>query len=139
MPQAHLAGYATAFVAHRPTWGPVVEQAGGWSHWTFFRGFSPPMGIALDGAGNVYTTGRHGGTVDFDPGTGTYTLAAGAFVWKLNGAGDFVGGGLSREAGQEGATRTDMMSPPMTAGTCTPSVISLALSIELPVATRSSC
>ncbi len=51
--------------------------------------------IALDGAGNVYTTGQFVGTVDFDPGPGTFNLTATAgsrnvFVSKLDANGNFV-------------------------------------------------
>lgn len=52
--------------------------------------------IAVDAADAVYTTGFFMGTVDFDPGAPTYTMAtagngnAHAFVSKLNAAGDFV-------------------------------------------------
>src|SRR3989304_4344772 len=54
------------------------------------RGYS----IAIDGSGNVYTTGYFWGTADFDPGAGTYNLtpAGGSqdiFVSKLNGPGNF--------------------------------------------------
>lgn len=47
--------------------------------------------IACDGAGNIYTTGNYVGTVDFDPGAGTYFLSgsASAFVLKLNASGTF--------------------------------------------------
>jgi hypothetical protein len=51
-------------------------------------------GIALDGSGNVYTTGLFGGTVDFDPGAGTYNLTSAGyyniFVSKLDASGNFV-------------------------------------------------
>lgn len=50
--------------------------------------------IAVDSAGNVYTTGRFEGTVDFDPGAGTANIASAgsvdAFVSKLDSAGNFV-------------------------------------------------
>ena len=51
-------------------------------------------GLALDTSGNVYTTGIFQGTVDFDPGTGTYDLSNpsynAAFISKLDTDGDFV-------------------------------------------------
>ncbi|MHB8789578.1 MAG: SBBP repeat-containing protein [Desulfobulbaceae bacterium] len=52
-------------------------------------------GIAVDAAGNVYTTGGFGDTADFDPAAGTVfnlTSAGNAdiFVSKLNSSGSFV-------------------------------------------------
>ncbi|WP_158497726.1 DUF4347 domain-containing protein [Magnetospirillum gryphiswaldense] len=52
-------------------------------------------GIAVDGSGNVYTTGHFSGTVDFDPATGTtnnLTSAGGieTFVQKLDANGALV-------------------------------------------------
>jgi hypothetical protein len=49
--------------------------------------------IAVDGSGNVYTTGVFQDTADFDPGAGVYNLAAltlGTFVSKLDAWGNFV-------------------------------------------------
>lgn len=50
--------------------------------------------ICVDNTGDVYTTGRFGTTVDFDPGSGTESLTSSGdtdvFVQKMNGAGDFV-------------------------------------------------
>jgi hypothetical protein len=52
--------------------------------------------IALDDDGNVYTTGTIGGTVDFDPGPGTFYLGVSVafqseiFVSKLDSLGNFV-------------------------------------------------
>lgn len=50
--------------------------------------------IALDSFGNVYTTGFFSGTVDFDPGAGTFNLTsagqADIFISKLDGSGNFV-------------------------------------------------
>jgi hypothetical protein len=47
--------------------------------------------IAGDAAGNIYTIGYFVGTVDFDPGPGTYNLNGPAtFVSKLDSLGNFV-------------------------------------------------
>ncbi len=51
--------------------------------------------IAIDQAGNVYTTGSFSGTVDFDPGPGVYNLSTivgdpGTFISKLDASGNFV-------------------------------------------------
>ncbi len=50
--------------------------------------------VAIDPAGFVYTTGRFGGTVDFDPGAGVFNItSAGAFdayIQKLDTSGNFV-------------------------------------------------
>jgi PKD-like domain/Beta-propeller repeat len=59
---------------------------------------SAAYSIAVDDAGNVYTTGYFTETADFDPGSGIYNLTAnGNAVWvedifisKLNSNGDFV-------------------------------------------------
>lgn len=53
--------------------------------------------IALDAGGNVYTTGYFDGTVDFDPGAGTFNLtstsgSSDVFVSKLDASGNFVFG-----------------------------------------------
>ncbi|MCU0440483.1 MAG: SBBP repeat-containing protein [Raineya sp.] len=54
-------------------------------------------GIAVDAIGNVYTTGHFYGTVDFDPGAGTFNLTSAGggldrdiFVSKLDANGNFV-------------------------------------------------
>lgn len=52
--------------------------------------------IAVDGSGNVYTTGSFGGTCDFDPGAAAYNLipAGGGldeiFISKLDASGNFA-------------------------------------------------
>jgi hypothetical protein len=52
------------------------------------------LGIAVDGAGNVYTTGEFWGTVDFDPGAGISNLSSAGnndiFVQNLDAAGNFL-------------------------------------------------
>lgn len=54
-----------------------------------------PNGLALDGAGNIVTTGFFSGTVDFDPEGGTANLATAGigsdvFISKLNPLGGYV-------------------------------------------------
>ncbi len=53
-----------------------------------------PSSIAVDSSGNVYTTGQSGaGSVDFDPGDGTFILSSNssfAFVQKLTSDGTFA-------------------------------------------------
>jgi hypothetical protein len=50
--------------------------------------------LAIDGSGNIYTTGYFRGTTDFDPGSGAFNLtsAGGAdiFIHKLDASGNFV-------------------------------------------------
>ena len=51
--------------------------------------------LALDPAGNVYSTGRFWGTVDLDPGIGVYNLitpvlSSGVYVSKLDNNGNFL-------------------------------------------------
>ncbi len=63
--------------------------------------------IAVDGSGNVYTTGNFFGTVDFDPGAGTSNLTSAGFndifISKLDAAGNFLWaksiGGIGDEQG----------------------------------------
>ena len=63
------------------------------------------VSIAVDGSGNIYTTGAFRGTVDSDPGAGTYSLTAtpdgnanlfsDIFVSKLVPTGSLLGAGSS--------------------------------------------
>ena len=49
--------------------------------------------IAVDASGNVYTTGSFFGTVDFDPGAGTFNLTTtynDVFIQKLDASGNFL-------------------------------------------------
>ncbi|MBI2967293.1 MAG: SBBP repeat-containing protein [Bacteroidetes bacterium] len=63
--------------------------------------------ITTDTSGNIYSTGYFQGTVDFDPGTGTYNLTATGlediFISKLDASGNFLWakamGGTSSDEG----------------------------------------
>jgi hypothetical protein len=49
--------------------------------------------IGIDPSGNIYTTGSFNGTVDFDPGAGTFTFTSAGddiFISKLDASGNFV-------------------------------------------------
>ena len=64
--------------------------------------------LAIDGLGNVYTTGSFNTTADFDPGSGTYVLSSNSgteiFVSKLNSEGKFVWAKSLGGPGSEGGT-----------------------------------
>ena len=78
---------------------PVWARAMGGS------GIDEGYGIAVDATGNVYTTGRFSGSVDFDPGLGQFLLQgsgnASIFVQKLNNNGDFVWARAFRSTGND--------------------------------------
>lgn len=50
--------------------------------------------VTVDASGNVFTTGFFNGTVDFDPGTGTFNLTSAGFddifISKLDSSGNFI-------------------------------------------------
>jgi autotransporter-associated beta strand protein len=77
------------FVARFTSTGALVwaRQLGG-------SGVDRGAGIAVDGTGNVYTTGAFQGTADFDPGAGTANLVSSGgddvFVSQLDSMGNFV-------------------------------------------------
>ncbi len=66
-------------------------------------GFDQSFDVAVDGSGNVYTTGEFVGSVDFNPGAGVFNLLSPGdwdiFVSKLDSAGNFV---WAREMGGPG-------------------------------------
>jgi len=82
-------GSFDAFVLKLSSSGSLlwVKQMGGTSD-------DDGMGVFVDGSGNIYTTGKFQGTVDFDPGAGTTSLtSAGSsdiFVQKLTSTGSFA-------------------------------------------------
>ena len=87
-----------------------LDAAGNFSWAKSIGGSSIDHGasIALDGSGNVYTTGYFDGTVDFDPGAGTSNLtSAGSsdiFISKLDAAGNF---GWAKSMGDTGIDRSN--------------------------------
>ena len=48
------------------------------------------VAVATDWQGNIYTTGEYFGLADFDPGANEYWLSGGAYVQKLDSAGNFA-------------------------------------------------
>ena len=84
-----------------------VSQMGG-------TGYNTGEDIFVDGAGNVYTTGLFWGTVDFDPGAGTFNLTSagtsdifvtkqdpsGALIWavRMGGTGNDDGFSITVDA-----------------------------------------
>lgn len=72
----------------------VRQQLGGGT--TSGVSFVSGQAVALDNAGNIYTTGSMSrGSADFDPGSGVFTLANGSgnndtFISKLDAGGNFV-------------------------------------------------
>jgi hypothetical protein len=73
----------------------AFAQSYQWAH--SFAGTSDDYGksVAVDAAGNVYSTGYFSNTVDLDPGPGTYTLSSpggftDVYISKLDAAGNFL-------------------------------------------------
>jgi Beta-propeller repeat len=64
-----------------------------WSHEMPFGSIDGATAVAVDGSGGVHVVGTFGGTVDFNPGSGTFNLKSrdgSGYVWKLNTNGVFV-------------------------------------------------
>jgi hypothetical protein len=103
-------GGADIFVSKLDAAGNFV-----WAYQMGGTGNDNGKGIAVPSEGYVYTTGFFQGTVDFDPGLGTYNLVSAGnndiFVSKLNSAGNFVWadriGGTSNEYSTGIAVATD--------------------------------
>lgn len=57
-------------------------------------GYNEGNSIAVDTSENIYVTGYFMGTVDFDPGPGTYTMSStgyyDSFIEKIDSAGNFI-------------------------------------------------
>jgi hypothetical protein len=70
-----------------------------WAKWLDGPG-AQIFSLCTDNVGNIYVCGNFMGQVDFDPSGATYTLTSAmagsvysSFVWKLSGAGQFLGAG----------------------------------------------
>jgi len=91
-----------------------LDSAGNFVWVKMFHGtdYSTAFGIVLDANGNIYTTGKFNGTIDFNPDSlinfnvttaGTYDIfvskldSAGNFIWakKMGGPGNYNDSGLS--------------------------------------------
>ena len=83
------AGFEDIFVSKLDSNGNFV-----WAKKMGGTGGDGAHSVAVDGSGNVYTTGFFSGTADFDPGPGTFNLTSAGFnaifVSKLDSNGNFV-------------------------------------------------
>ena len=84
------AGYSDIFILKLNNSGNFV-----WARSMGGAEYDSASGISADTSGNVYTTGNFFGTVDFDPGPGTFNLTSSAneydmFISKLDSDGNFV-------------------------------------------------
>jgi len=87
------AGVFTLTPASRDIFISKLDASGNfvWAHSIGAGGLDAGTSISTDAAGNVYVAGYFAGTVDFDPSTGgTFPLAGGDFILKLDAAGEFV-------------------------------------------------
>jgi hypothetical protein len=81
--------YGALFVMKMTVQGNLVWAKGMVSTTDYPLAFS----VTVDSKGSIYTTGRHKGNVDFDPGAGTNFISAQGldiYIHKLDSAGSFV-------------------------------------------------
>tara|TARA_B100001109_G_C18860561_1_gene473762 strand:- start:1746 stop:3437 length:1692 start_codon:yes stop_codon:yes gene_type:complete len=72
-----------------------IAQNFEWARAMACTGNSYGVDIATDAAGNIYTVGVFGGTVDFDPGPGSFNLTSRGsfsdiFIQKMDASGNFI-------------------------------------------------
>jgi uncharacterized repeat protein (TIGR01451 family) len=75
----------------------IFSQTYKWAKSVGGAGYDEITSVVTDLSGNIYSTGRFVGTVDFDPGSGIFNLSAGGgafdldiFIQKLDPNGNFV-------------------------------------------------
>lgn len=87
--------------------------------------------IALDGSGNVYSTGSFRGTADFDPSAASYTLASVAgddiFISKLDASGNFV---WAKSMGSTSADVANAITTDATGNVYTTGVFRLSMDVD---------
>ena len=84
------AGFEDIFISKLDSQGNFL-----WAHKFGSTGFDFGTSIVTDSVGDVYTTGSFQGTIDFDPGVGTFNLTSAAggpdiFISKLDPQGNFL-------------------------------------------------
>lgn len=90
------ANYLMILAAFTCFFGLVNAQSPNWKWAKSIGGTDHDYGnsIAIDADGNIYTTGTFSGTVDFDPGPGTYNLTSAGvmaiFISKMDSSGNFI-------------------------------------------------
>jgi hypothetical protein len=85
--------YTALFIASALA-APAQSPGITWGNATGDSGTDAGYAVATDAAGNIYATGTFEGTVDFDPGPGTYTLTSAGFhsifIYKLDPSGNLL-------------------------------------------------
>lgn len=68
-----------------------------WAHGLGDTNYDQGKAVKIDGSGNVYTTGVFSGSVDFNPGAGTFNLSSSSgtdmYIAKYSAAGNFLWAG----------------------------------------------
>jgi hypothetical protein len=99
----------TSVVASTDAFILELDVAGNfvWAKQLGGNGFDEGAAIVVDNSGNILTSGRFNGSIDFDPGVGTFNLTSNgvqdAYISKLDATGNFIWaksfGGSSAETG----------------------------------------
>lgn len=85
--------YSSVYVTKLDASGKLLWVRSWWYNKDAGGGKETGPSMAVDAAGNVYTTGRFKGEIDFDPGTTEYKLPGkyeDGYISKLDGSGNFL-------------------------------------------------